>query len=105
MRHSHGTRLRNLTDLLIELRARVGAEAIPLVERWDSDVVAVGRVEAGGAARLVFVILRPSPSERYDVAFEPGPGSFAAQDIDGVERLVRRHLGLPGALSGPRSAA
>jgi hypothetical protein len=94
-----------MTDLLVELRTRVGAAALPLIERWDSDVFAVGRLDPGGIPRLVFVTLSPWARERYDVTLEPGPGHFAARDVDGVEQLVRMHLGLGGALRGPANAA
>lgn len=92
-----------MTGLLLELRARIGAAALPLVERWDSDVAPVGRLDPGCSPRPVFVMLSPSARDRYDVTFEPGPGSFEARDVDGVERLVRLHRGWRKA--GPPAAS
>jgi hypothetical protein len=94
MRPSNASPLAVMTGLLIELRARIGAYALPVAEHWDDEVVAVGRMEPGGVPRLVFVALAPRGQARFDVTLEPGPGHFVAVDVDGVEQLVRQHLGL-----------
>jgi hypothetical protein len=94
-----------MTGLLVELCSRIGVENLPLIERWDSDVFAVGCLDSRGGPRLVFVTLSPWARERYDVTLDPGPGYFAARDVDQVERLVRMHLRLEDAASGPASAA
>lgn len=79
-------------ELLARLRERFGSAAIPIVERWDRDVCAVGCRLGDGSERLVFVSISQQADGRYAAALEPGSAHSPRLGLDELVALVAEHL-------------
>ena len=99
----HDSKDETIRSAVLQLRARLGANAFDVRDHWTDDQCAIGLSARNEPGRLIYISTFGRPPGRFDVAFELPPvegsehpytpaGEQTDVDMERLVSLVATHL-------------